>query len=63
MNKLILFLILILVIGWLFQSGKINFNADSAKQSAIEAMKKEKTINKVNSTRDDRQQEVYDINH
>ena len=57
MGKIIA-IIVILALGWCFYTGKINISADNIKESAIENLKKEKTIKAVNSTRQKRQDDV-----
>ena len=54
-------IIAILVLCWLFYTGKLEINIDNFKQSTIEKLQKEKTINAVNSSRARRQDEVNKV--
>ena len=58
MGKIIA-VILIMVLGWCFYTGKININFDDLKEQSIEKMQNEKTIKTINSSR---QREQNDIN-
>ena len=54
-----LFAILVIVaIGWYVQN---NYDFSGFKKNAIEGMKKEKTINAVNSKRAADQKDIYDV--
>lgn len=54
-----LFAILILVaIGWYIQN---NYDFGDFKKNTIEGLKKEKTINAVNSKRDADQKDIYNV--
>ena len=58
MARLIVILI-ILALGWCFYTGKIDLS--NFKENSIESLKKEKTINTVNSARQRRQDDINKV--
>lgn len=55
----IIVILIILALGWCFYSGKIDLS--NFKESSIEKLKKEKTINAVNSSRERRQRDIDEV--
>ena len=57
----IIALIILAVLGYLYYAGAID--TEKMKENAIEAMKKEKTIQTVTQKRNQDQQRIYDVNN